>query len=92
MQVFGELECYVVSCLQQSVVAGFEGDHALYAGFEYNLVGSRSVPLLGGWAGGSVYSWHPILFGCEREDSVRPAEKGIFVVVVYPKELTRCGL
>lgn len=29
MQVFGELERYVVSCLQQSLLAGFEGAHAL---------------------------------------------------------------
>lgn len=48
-----------ISCLQQSLVAGFEGDYALYAEFECSLVGSRNVLLLGGWARRSVYSWHP---------------------------------
>lgn len=58
MQVFGQLQSYVLSSMQQSLVAGFEWDHALHTGFECSLVGSRSLVLLGGWAGGSVYSWH----------------------------------
>jgi len=33
-----------------------------------------------------------ILFRWEREDSVRPAEKVSFEVVVYPKELMQYGI
>lgn len=52
MQVFGQLQSYVLSSLQQSLVAGFEWHHALHTGFECSLVGSRSLVLLGGWAWG----------------------------------------
>lgn len=74
MQVFGQLEPSAISCLQQSLAAGFEGSYTLF--MKCSQMQKCCFAWRVGW-GGLFLADTPILFSWEKEDSLRVEERWI---------------